>query len=176
MDRLASRAGRRAPLRLVFIYNAEAGLAHGLVDSLHKLVSPRTYSCGLCAITHGFATMRPAWRDWLAKLDIPAEFFHRADFAAAWPGVEIALPAILIERRGMLEPIVSAAEFGEIDTVDALIAVLENRLAQFPQKCEAVLRQEMPHQMESGPFPGPAGDPTRLGNGLAKADHDDSTL
>jgi hypothetical protein len=37
---------------LLFVYNADAGLVTGLLDTLHKVLSPSTYSCSLCAITY----------------------------------------------------------------------------------------------------------------------------
>lgn len=117
-------------MTLVFVYNAEAGVLHGLADSFHKLVSPETYPCGLCALTYGLATMKPEWRAWLDRLDTPARFFHRADFKAAWPECDVALPAVLVERRGKLFPLVSAGEFAGIKSVDALAALIEEKLAK----------------------------------------------
>ena len=37
---------------LLFVYNAKSGIANVLVDISHKLLSPETYSCNLCVITH----------------------------------------------------------------------------------------------------------------------------
>ncbi len=38
---------------LLFVYNADSGLVAGLFDSAHKLLSPSTYQCQLCTLTHG---------------------------------------------------------------------------------------------------------------------------
>ncbi len=116
-------------MKLVFVYNAEAGLLNGIVDSVHKVVSPSTYQCNLCAITHGLATMNRDWRDWLKRLDMPTRFFHRADFRQSWPDADIRLPAILLERDQRLTMLVNAEEFADIRDVGQLIAVLEARLA-----------------------------------------------
>ena len=114
----------------MFVYNAEAGIVHGFMDSIHKVVSPSTYACGLCAITYGLTLMDPKWRAWLSQLDIQAEFFHRADFRKAWPDARIALPAILLGDGHRLTSIIGADDFADIKDVDRLISVLEDRLAK----------------------------------------------
>jgi hypothetical protein len=49
-------------MKLLFVYNADSGLAAALFDSAHKLLSPQTYACNLCALTHGLARGRPSHR------------------------------------------------------------------------------------------------------------------
>ncbi len=117
-------------MTLIFVYNAEAGILAGIMDSVHKIVSPATYACDLCAITYGVTSMKSEWRTWLRTLTVPVQFFHRADFKAAWPDASIALPAILRELDGRLETLVSADEFRSITQVNQLISLLEHRLAE----------------------------------------------
>jgi len=38
-------------MNLIFVYNANGGLVNSWLDTAHKIVSPSTYSCSLCAIT-----------------------------------------------------------------------------------------------------------------------------
>jgi hypothetical protein len=115
---------------LVFVYNANAGIAAGIIDSIHKVVSPSTYSCDLCALTYGLARMNPRWRDWLRNLPLEAKFFHKPDFCEAWPENHEQLPAVFLCRKGDLQILMSAAEFRVIDSVDGLIERLETLLAQ----------------------------------------------
>ena len=128
MDRSDAGECRTNAVRLVFVFNAEAGLAHGLLDSIHKIISPSTYPCALCAITHGAVSMRRAWRLWLQRIDLPAQFFHRSDFRRAWPNERLDLPAILLEQNGQLTTLFAADEFSGVDDVNRLISVLETRL------------------------------------------------
>ena len=111
--------------RLIFIYNADGGIAQGLLDSVHKALSPETYACTLCAITYGMFRMDPAWRDWLRRLTVPAVFQHKDDT----PYRDVALPAVLIDRDGRVETLLDAATLNALGSVDALIATLEARLA-----------------------------------------------
>jgi len=115
--------------KLLFVYNAEAGIVAGLMDSIHKTLSPSTYSCSLCAITYGAFAMDARWKSWLKTLPYEAVFYHRPDFRAAFPRVEVGLPAILRETDGVVVPLMTAEEIASASTVDALIAALETKLA-----------------------------------------------
>jgi hypothetical protein len=115
--------------KLIFVYNAEAGLMNGMMDSLHKTISPRTYECALCAITHGFFTMDKAWRAYLKSLPVAAEFFHREDFADTYPAAHFALPAILLDRGGDLSELVSSQQMKTLADVNALSSALDAALA-----------------------------------------------
>lgn len=116
------------PGRLVFAYNAGAGIAAALLDMVHKVASPATYPCSLCAITYGTVSMRREWRDWLRRLPVPPAFHHRPDFRAAYPeAADWALPLVAVERDG-LQLLVPAAELDVLPDLGALIALLERRL------------------------------------------------
>lgn len=117
--------------RLIFVYNANEGLVAGLLDSIHKTVSPSTYACSLCAITYGAFAMDRQWKAWLKALPYETMFHHRPDFRAAFPQYEDAtLPAVFIERNDGLSVLLGPEAIAAAKTVDALIAVLEFKLAQ----------------------------------------------
>ena len=115
-------------MKLIFVYNANAGIAAGIFDSIHKTISPATYPCSLCAITYGAVRMNPKWKAWLNAQPFDSKFYHRPDFRAAWPQVTVDLPAILVERGGTLTSLVASHEFADAASVDALIALIESRL------------------------------------------------
>ncbi len=115
-------------MKLLFVYNANAGIAAGIMDSIHKTVAPATYPCSLCAITYGIVRMDPRWKAWLKAQPFEIVFYHRPDFRAAYPELLVDLPAILIDREGALETLVAAEEFAAAATVDKLIAMIEQRL------------------------------------------------
>jgi hypothetical protein len=127
----AAPAAKPAPARLVFVYNAEAGIAAGIMDSVHKIVSPGTYPCSLCAVTYGLVGMRRAWRAWLAALPLPAVFHHRPDFRAAWPqAADWPLPLVALAGAGELRLLIAADRLAALDTIPALAAAIETALAE----------------------------------------------
>lgn len=116
--------------RLVIVYNANAGLVAGVMDSVHKIVSPSTYPCQLCAVTYGLASMRREWRAFLDGLGMDLLFHHRPDFRAAFPAAaDWPLPLVAVETDGGIEQLVTAADFAAIPDLPALIAVVRARLA-----------------------------------------------
>lgn len=115
-------------MKLIFVYNANAGIAAGIMDSIHKTLSPATYPCSLCAITYGAVRMDPKWKAWLKAQPFESVFHHRPDFRAAYPDVQVDLPAIRIDRAEQMDTLVGANEFAGAPTVDALIALIETRL------------------------------------------------
>ncbi len=119
------------PVAVIFVYNAEPGIVAGLLDSIHKTLSPDTYACSLCGITYGALSMRPAWRDWLKAQPWEAVFTYRDDFRATYPA-HAAQPLAAIFRRdesSELTLLVDADELANASDVDTLIALLEAKLA-----------------------------------------------
>ena len=119
-----------APPDILIVYNARSGAFAALADALHKIVSPETYPCSLCAVTYGPVAMRGEWRRFLATLPNAKRFFHTDDLAAAFPGIDVPPPAILTQH-GEEAPreLVKAAELDAAADLPELIALVERRLA-----------------------------------------------
>jgi hypothetical protein len=116
-------------VKIIFVYNADAGFLNGMMDSVHKIVSPSTYECALCAITHGAFSMDRRWRDYLRALPHDTAFYHRKDFASAYPGATIELPAVLLDQAGTLTTLLAAKDMNAKQDVDSLMAALDSALA-----------------------------------------------
>lgn len=116
---------------LIFVYNADEGVIAALGDALHKLLSPATYPCSLCAVSYGAVRMRPAWAAYLRALPYATRFHHRPDFRRDHPALAtLPLPAILLEEEGGgPRVLVDAATLNAIGDVAGLIAALEAALA-----------------------------------------------
>lgn len=110
--------------KLIFVYNADGGLVQGLLDTIHKTLSPSTYACSLCAITYGAVRIDPKWRAWLKTLPMPAVFLHKDEIARELPGLESPLPVVLASRGERREVLLDAARLKTLRDVDALIAAL----------------------------------------------------
>ena len=117
---------------LVFVYNADGGLLRSLADAVHKTVSPRTYPCSLCALTYGTATMKHAWREYLATLPFPFELLHRDELRATYGPVDAPLPAIFSRTGERLAEVVSAADLDGCPSLEALITLVRTRVARLP--------------------------------------------
>lgn len=115
---------------LIFVYNAKSGLISAFGDMVHKIVSPATYPCSLCALTYGAVSMRGEWRRFLAGTGLPTRFLYRDEFRRQPDVGDLALPVILLGGRAPVpEVLVSAAELNALPDLPALIALVEARLA-----------------------------------------------
>ncbi|WP_460555732.1 hypothetical protein [Hymenobacter daeguensis] len=105
------------PQRLVFVYNADGGRLAGLKDLFHKILSPATYPCSLCAITYGATSMRPEWRGFVKTLPVPVDFLHRDEFVRGYPQwARHPLPAAFaLSENGELTPFIDAATMDATD-------------------------------------------------------------
>ena len=112
---------------LIFVYNADSGKFNALTDSLHKLISPDTYECRLCELTHGFFSEKSEWSSFLKKSDFEAEFLHRDEFITKYPDfTDHPLPAIFQQNGMSLSSLVSSADFKNISDLTELCAKLKS--------------------------------------------------
>jgi hypothetical protein len=63
--------------KIIFVYNADSGLLNVIKDWGHKIISPETYPCSLCALTYDNLGMRRPWREFINELGYEVEFLHR---------------------------------------------------------------------------------------------------
>jgi len=114
---------------LVFVYNADRGLFNMMADISHKVLSPSTYPCNLCALTHGAFSMRKEWRDFLAKIKPPLTFLHRDEFRKEFK-LEDDLPAIYIKdlRTDNLRPFINAPTLKALTGLEDLKQMISDKL------------------------------------------------
>ena len=105
---------------LVFVYNADSGVFNTLADAAHKIFSPRTYACNLCALTHSAVGMRGEWRRFLEGLDAPPEFLHADELKARYGVAGVPLPAVFERDGGNIEVLFGADSINACRTLEDL--------------------------------------------------------
>lgn len=110
--------------RLLFVYAADGGFVRTLFDAAHKALSPETYPCSLCRLTHGLLGERRRWRRFVGSLPLPATFLHRDEFRRLHPEIDAALPALFIEKAAGLTPLLDGSALGRCRTLDDLEAAV----------------------------------------------------
>jgi hypothetical protein len=120
---------RHARPALVFVYNADSGLFNTLADVAHKIFSPRTYPCNLCALTNSPIGMRKEWRRFLDGLERPLEFLHADELKARYGVAGVPLPAIFKKGGEGIEVLVGADAINACRTMDDLKRLILNELA-----------------------------------------------
>jgi hypothetical protein len=125
---MLEESGRTRPA-LVFVYNADSGVFNTLADAAHKIFSPRTYACHLCALTHTAVRMRGEWKQFLDGLGRPLEFLHADELAARYGRKGVALPAIFTKDDDGLKVLAGADSINACRTLDELQRLIIEGLA-----------------------------------------------
>lgn len=114
---------------LIFVYNADSGFVNTLLDIGHKIVSPQTYACNLCAITHSTFSMRDEWKQFVAGLGVPIEFLHRDEFAKQYGMRDMELPAVFRKNNDALETWITREEINRCRSLEDLAQLVRTKLS-----------------------------------------------
>jgi hypothetical protein len=114
---------------LVFVYNAGSGWFNLAFDVAHKIFSPQTYNCNLCAVTHGAFGMKDEWRQYLDALRVPVEFLHADEFKAKYRIKNPEkLPAIFKRENGELKLVVNSDAINACRAIDDLKRIINAQI------------------------------------------------
>ena len=112
---------------LIFVYNAKSGIVNEFLDFAHKIVSPSTYNCNLCAISYGNFTMKKKWSDYISSLPVRSTFTYK-DKVSEYGYNNIELPSIIFRNGSRSKVIISSEEINKLKKIDQLINILSDRL------------------------------------------------
>ena len=113
---------------LVFVYNANSGLFNTVADMAHKIFSPQTYQCNLCALTYSTFGMRKSWQEFLASIEIPFEFLHADELQNRFFIKGIRLPAIFKKQGEQLTLLIAADAIDKCSTLEELKLLIRDNL------------------------------------------------
>lgn len=111
-------------MELIFIYNAKADSMNMLLDFAHKIVSPSTYSCDLCQLTHTNFGERKEWKDFLKNSSFRLKFYHIDEFEKAF-NKKYAYPVVLKKMPDTFEIFLDSVEISKLESVKELIKRIE---------------------------------------------------
>lgn len=115
--------------KIVFVYNADSGVFNLLSDVAHKIFSPQTYPCNLCAITHGTLGMKEEWREYLKTLKAPFEFLHADEFKVKHRIENVELPAVFKQENGELQLMIDSKTINSCHSVDDLRRIIDMKFS-----------------------------------------------
>lgn len=114
--------------RLIFVYNADSGLFNTVTDIAHKLLSPKTYECNLCSITHNIFSIKENWVKFLEELDAECEFLHKDEFLKKYPDKMVAFPVIFKMQNDQPVLWIDADSINEMKSVDDLKSLILGKI------------------------------------------------
>ena len=117
---------------LIFVYNADSGIFNTIADIGRKMTSPDTYTCRLCALTHGYFTVRREWKEFVESLNSECEFLHRDEFIERYGTSGVPFPAIFLRSNATLSLCLDATDLNRCETLAALKELIKARCGSLP--------------------------------------------
>lgn len=112
-------------MKIIFVYNAESGIANSILDIGHKILKPDTYSCNLCQLTFGTFTENSEWKKFRKSSNHEMEFLHKDEFEKKY-NEALNYPTVLqITKDGKLTELIKSERLDEINSVQELINIIE---------------------------------------------------
>lgn len=116
--------------KLIFIYNANAGKVSAIIDSFHKILSPSTYQCHLCAITFGNFSEDKIWKAFRVQSKTEMKFYHKDEFLKEFRSKwlpKFDFPIVLSEEKGELAVFITSKELIKLENASQLISEIKKR-------------------------------------------------
>jgi len=115
---------------LIFVYNADSGIIALLGDITHRIISPQTYPCKLCALTYSLTGMIRSWENFIASLNRRVIFLHRNELQKLYGIVDIPLPAVFRVNNSEPQLWIKAEQINDCQTLDELQLLITEAIRQ----------------------------------------------
>ena len=120
-------------------------LLNEFLDFAHKIVSPGTYNCNLCAISYGNFSMKKKWSDYISSLPVKTTFTYK-DKVSEYGYDSIKLPSIIFQDKSKSKVIISSEEINKLKKIDQLINILSDRLRDQGMSIEKQNKNDLSEQ------------------------------
>jgi len=114
-------------MEIIFIYNAKSGRLNTLLDFAHKIVSPSTYGCDLCKLTHATFGEREAWIFFTEVSDVPFTFYHIDEYEALFTQ-SFSYPIVLKKEANVLSVLLDTDAIAGFSSTEELIRAIKEML------------------------------------------------
>lgn len=94
-----------------------------MFDIAHKVISPSTYKCALCSLTHHALSEKSEWANFRKSSRHDLQFLHRDEFEAQY-SASFEYPVIL-DITGEMKVLFSSQELEKFKNVKELISGIE---------------------------------------------------
>lgn len=121
-------------MKLIFVYNANSGLLNQLFQSAHKLLSPNSYSCSLCQLTHHSLGQRHIWKQFQKEQKIDFQFLHKDEIDFKTTSKKPEYPIIYYTSDKRYIPFLKANEINELESTKELIEAITFHLSTIQNK------------------------------------------
>lgn len=115
---------------ILFVYNAKSSFLNKYVDTFHKIISPETYACNLCALTHNDFSEKKIWSSFRKKHQEEFVFMYKNQFEKKYPDFKpkFDFPFVVKIENNDFMILISNSELNTIKSSESLIEILKERL------------------------------------------------
>ena len=110
-------------MELIFVYNAKSDKVNLLIDFAHKIISPSTYDCDLCKLTHTNLGQRKEWLKFKNQSSVKLEFYHLDEFEEKF-NESYKYPVILQKLSDGVGILLDSTQIAKLTNVNALIGAI----------------------------------------------------
>lgn len=111
-------------VKFILVYHAKGDLFSKIGDLTHKIISPGTYKCDLCAITHGHFRKKKEWRQFLNQHEENIDVHHSDEFNELYNYCIDSLPVILKKDKN-IESLIGSTELKTMNTSELISRLKE---------------------------------------------------
>lgn len=100
------------------------------LNNIHKIVSPQTYSCNLCNLTHDSFSEKKEWRDFRKNVPLDFLFMYKNEFFKSYPADKfknLKFPVVFEKYTKNLTVVLDAEKLASIQTTKQLIGFLQKK-------------------------------------------------
>ena len=129
--------------KMVFVYNSKSGFINGIIDYVHKFVSPATYSCNLCGLTYDNTGRKNEWADYLNTIPIEVIFAYKDNVIDNQFGllyIEESLPCVFLLIGSKQVHLITSQEIDAVKSLEEFMQLVSQKLLTYqivPEKIEA---------------------------------------
>lgn len=107
-------------MEIIFVYNARSDKINKLIDFAHKIISPSTYSCDLCTLTHTNFGQQKDWKAFLENSSYLLHVYYKDQFEKKFKKT-FEYPIILNLAGDEISIILDKNEIAKIDNLPDLL-------------------------------------------------------
>ncbi len=116
-------------LSLLFVYNAKSDFWSKKLDFAHKIISPSTYKCSLCALTHGNFGETELWQKFKEESGIKMTFMYKDEFLKKYPEINETFPVIFQKKLNTpLQIFLKANQLTQVTKTEQLVKKISTNL------------------------------------------------
>lgn len=113
---------------LLFVYNADSGVANQLIDYGKKYIAPSKFDCQLCMVSYGAFGMKRDWKKFIGLLPFRTVFLHRDEFEKTYPNNKFSYPAVIQKYGSKMKLLITSQDFDSIKDLETLRYTLNQKL------------------------------------------------